>query len=139
MKEGSGGGGWSVALVRSETGERAWRETIASKAVVAEEISLEDAARMHGHAFDLKKRGSFLRLDLWRRFGCAVPRYDRRPPREPFGRRAGEILVSAQFALASSKAGRLIFAALPLGATGRLFASLRAVWMRRSSRGPGGA
>ena len=135
MKEGSGGGGWSVVLLRSEEGERVFREALASNALAAEEISIEDAARMHAHAFDLKKHGAFLRLGLWRRFGCAVPRYDRPAPREPFGRRAAELFVSAQFALASSRPGRLLFAALPLGATGRLFAALRSLWMRRASRG----
>ncbi len=136
MKEGIGGG-WSVVLLRSEAGERAFREAIASNAVAAEEISVEDAARMHAHAFDLKKHGAFLRLGLWRRFGCAVPLYDRPAPREPAGRRAAEIFVSAQFALASSRCGRLLFAALPLGATGRLFAAIRSLWMRRASRDAG--
>jgi hypothetical protein len=136
MKEGSGGG-WSVVLLRSEAGERAFREAIASNAVAAEEISVEDAARMHAHAFDLKKHGAFLRRGLWRRFGCAVPLYDRPAPREPAGRRAAEIFVSAQFALASSRCGRLLFAALPLGATGRLFAAIRSLWMRRASRDAG--
>ncbi len=139
MREKRDEEGWSVVLVRSERGEGAFREALASGAVAAREISLEEVFRMHAHAFDLKKRGAFIRLGLWRRFGCAVPRYDRPVPRASFARRLAEVVVSAQFALASSRPGRILFAAMPLGATGGIFARARTVWMRSASRWTRGA
>lgn len=133
-REGEGGEGWSIVIARSERGERLVERAIAGGALAAERIDAAAAARMHAHAFDLKKRGAFLRLALWARFGCAVPRYDRRPPRVGAGRRLAEALVSAQFAFCSSAAGRALFAVLPLGAAGRLFALARSVWMRGAAR-----
>jgi coenzyme F420 hydrogenase subunit beta len=133
-KEGSGTEGWSVVLVRTETGERLFDRAVRSRVIEAEPITVEAAERMHSHAFDLKKTGSFLRLRLWRGWGCAVPRYDRSGPRATAGRRLFELLLSLQFAVASSWAGRAVYRALPARALGGLFRLLRKRWMRSTAR-----
>lgn len=133
-REGEGGEGWSIVIARSERGERLVARAITEGTIVAEGVDPAAAALMHAHAFDLKKRGGFLRIGLWARFGCAVPRCDRRPPRVGAGRRIAEALVSAQFAFCSSAAGRALFAVLPLGAAGRLFALARDVWRGPAAR-----
>jgi coenzyme F420 hydrogenase subunit beta len=133
-KEGSGGSGWSVVLIRTETGERVFDRAMRSGIIEAETIGVEAAERMHSHAFDLKKTGSFLRLRLWRGWGCAVPRYDRSAPRVTIGRRAFEMVLSLQFALASSWAGRAVFRLLPARALGGFFRLLRKRWMRSTAR-----
>jgi len=131
-KEGSDSG-WSVVLARTEYGERIFNRAVAEGSIVAERITIGDAERMHSHAFDLKKTGAFLRLGLWSGWGCAVPRYDRSTPRAGLGRRMLEVPVSLQFALASSRVGRALFAALPARPAGRLFRLLRTLWMRATS------
>jgi coenzyme F420 hydrogenase subunit beta len=133
-KEGSGGEGWSVVLVRTETGERLFDRAARSGVIETEQITLEAAERMHSHAFDLKKTGSFLRLRLWSGWGCAVPRYDRSGPRAAVARRLFEIVLSLQFAVASSRGGRAVFRVLPARATGGFFRLLRKRWMRSTAR-----
>jgi hypothetical protein len=133
-KEGSGAEGWSVVLVRTDAGARAFDRALSAGVIAAEPIDLASAARMHSHAFDLKKTGSFLRLGLWRRWGCAVPRYDRPGPRAGAARRLFEIALSLQFAAASSRAGRSVFRMLPAHALGRFFRLVRKRWMRSTAR-----
>jgi coenzyme F420 hydrogenase subunit beta len=133
-KEGSGGEGWSVVLVRTEAGARVFENARRAGVVEAEPIALDAAERMHSHAFDLKKTGSFLRLRLWGGWGCAVPRYDRPGPRVSAARRLFEIALSLQFAASSSPAGRAAFRALPARALGRFFRMLRKRWMRTTAR-----
>lgn len=132
-KEGSEEG-WSVVLLRSEAGEEAFTRALERGSIAAERISLEEAELMHAHAIDLKKIGSFLRISLWKKFGCAVPSYDRPFPKVSFGRRAIELLVSLQFVIASSSIGRALFSALPLTGTGRLFSWVRKIWMRNAAK-----
>jgi hypothetical protein len=132
-KEGSGGDGWSIVLVRTKAGERMFDRAVRSGILEAEPISVEAAERMHSHAFDLKKTGSYLRLRLWRGWGCAVPKYDRPGPRVRVGRRVFEFVLSLQFAVASSWAGRAIFRVLPVRALGAFFRLLRTRWMRSTA------
>ncbi|MGD1048873.1 MAG: Coenzyme F420 hydrogenase/dehydrogenase, beta subunit C-terminal domain [Candidatus Krumholzibacteriaceae bacterium] len=132
-KEGRDGG-WSVVLVRSEHGERIFDRAVVEGSIVAERITIEEAEEMHAHAFDLKKTGAFLRLRLWSGWGFAVPRYDRPTRRAGLARRMLEVPVSLQFAFASSRAGRALFAILPVRPVGRLFRLLRTLWMRSASR-----
>jgi coenzyme F420 hydrogenase subunit beta len=132
-KERDGGDGWAVVLVRTETGERIMNRAMVSGVIVAEPVERGRVERMHSHGFDLKKTGSFLRLGLWRRWGCPVPRYDRRPPTVTRARRLLELFVSLQFAFSSSPAGRSLFRILPIGPMGRLFRLLRTGWMRYTS------
>jgi coenzyme F420 hydrogenase subunit beta len=132
-KEGSADG-WSVVLIRSETGQRLFDHAVRSGVIEAEPITVEAAERMHPYPFDLKKTGSFLRLGLWRRWGCAVPRYDRPGPRATAGRRLFEILLSLQFAIASTGAARAVFGVLPARALGGFFRLLRKRWMRSTAR-----
>jgi coenzyme F420 hydrogenase subunit beta len=129
-KEGSGGDGWAVVLVRTEKGEHIISRAVATGTLVAEPVSCLEVERMHSHAFDLKKTGSFLRLRIWRRWGCAVPRYDRPSPSVSLARRFLEVPISLQFALSSSAAGRLLFRVLPVRPMGGLFRLLRRSWMK---------
>lgn len=132
-KEG-GADGWSVVLIRSETGERLFDHAVRSGVIEAERITVEAAERMHPYPFDFKKTGSFLRLGLWRGWGCAVPRYDRPGPRAASGRRLFEIVLSLQFAVASTRVGRGVFRVLPAKALGGVFRALRKRWMRSTAR-----
>ncbi len=133
-KEGRGEDGWSVVLVRTEAGAGAFDRARRAGVIEAEPIALDEAERMHSHAFDLKKTGSFLRLRLWRGWGCAVPRYDRPAPRVGASRLLFEIALSLQFAAASSRVGRAVFRALPAQALGRFFRLVRKRWMRSTAR-----
>lgn len=131
-KESEGEKGWSIVLARSETGDAIVRGAADAGAIHIEEITVEEAAAMHSHAFDLKKKGAFIRLRLWKKWRIAVPGYDRPIPRFTAGRNIAEVFVSLQFILCSSRVGRAIFGVLPLGALGAVFRSIRKIWMKQS-------
>lgn len=124
--------GWSIVLTRSEYGSGLIREAADAGVIHIEEVSIEEATAMHSHAFDLKKKGAFIRLRLWKKWGLAVPVYDRPFPQLKSSRKIAEIFISLQFKICSSRLGRAIFGILPLGAMGLIFRSLRKVWMKRS-------
>ena len=131
-KEDESEEGWSVILTRSEEGERIVREAAEAGFIHIEGISLDEAAGMHSHAFDLKKKGAFIRLNLWKSWGRAVPVYDRIPPPQKLSRKITELFVSSQFIICTSVIGRALFNLMPLGVTGSFFRHLRKIWMRRS-------
>jgi coenzyme F420 hydrogenase subunit beta len=131
-KEDESEEGWSVILTRTDEGERIVRKAADAGFIHLESISLDEAADMHSHAFDLKKKGAFIRLDLWKSWGQAVPVYDRIPPKQKLSRRMSELFVSSQFIICSSFIGRAIFKLLPLGALGSFFRHLRKIWIKRS-------
>ena len=120
-KEESGGMDGRYVLTRTETGDRVFERAVRSGVIEAEPITVEAAERMHSLAFDLKKTGSFLRLGLWRGWGCAVPRYDRTGPRATAGRQLFELVLSLQFAAASSWAGASRFSSASRARARRLF------------------
>jgi hypothetical protein len=124
--------GWSLLLARSETGEVMVREAAAAGAVHLEEISAEEASNMHSHGFDLKKKGAFIRLKLWKGWGRNVPVYDRQPPQLGLRRKIVEVLVSLQFIICSSRPGRAVFRMLPIKVVGGVFRAARKIWMKRS-------
>ncbi len=128
-KEGIGSEGWSIVLTRTPKGEQIIDAAVESGAIHIEEISIDEAVRMHSHALDLKKSGAFIRLGMWKCFGVRVPAYMTEYPSISAGRRIVELLVSLQFAFCSSKAGKAIFGLLPLKVLGGLFRWLRKTWM----------
>ena len=131
-KEDESDEGWSIIITRTEKGEKIVREAADSGSIHIEQIPLEKAADMHSHAFDLKKKGAFIRLDLWKSWGRAVPLYNRERPSLKPARKIAELFVSAQFIICSSALGRSIFRFVPLRAMGTLFRHMRKIWMRRS-------
>ena len=126
--------GWSIVLARSERGVEIVSGASSAGAIHLEEISMDDAADMHSHGYDLKKRGAFIRLGLWKGWGRAVPEYDREPSSLKTGRKFVELLVSLQFIMCSSRPGRALFRILPLKAVGSLFRALRKLWMKKSKQ-----
>ncbi|MFO7915940.1 MAG: Coenzyme F420 hydrogenase/dehydrogenase, beta subunit C-terminal domain [Candidatus Krumholzibacteriales bacterium] len=126
--------GWSIVLARSERGVEIVSAASNAGAIHLEEISMQDAADMHSHGFDLKKRGAFIRLKIWKGWGRAVPEYDREPPPVKTGRKIVELFVSLQFIICSSRPGRAAFRILPLKAAGVVFRALRKLWMKKSKQ-----
>lgn len=133
-KEGTGDEGWAVLLARTPLGEAIVENAGRAGILHLEAISEEEAARMHAHAFDLKKTGAFLRLSLWKQWGRPVPRYDLPAPAVGVGRRLVEHLVSAQFVLCGSAAGRALFRAAPRRLLGAFFRWARKGWMATAAR-----
>ncbi|MBN1163710.1 MAG: Coenzyme F420 hydrogenase/dehydrogenase, beta subunit C-terminal domain [Candidatus Krumholzibacteriota bacterium] len=133
-KEGGEEEGWSVVLTRTGKGERIVREAAAAGIIHLEEIDPARAARMHAHAFDLKKTGAFIRLGLWKKWGFSVARYDISPPPVKIGRKIMEVVISLQFIICSSGPGRFLFRLLPVGALGYFFRQLRKSWIKISRK-----
>ncbi|TAN37971.1 MAG: coenzyme F420 hydrogenase [Verrucomicrobia bacterium] len=91
----------------------------------------EDAAAslaMHGHMLDFKKRGSYIRNRLRRRFGRAAPEYGLRPDPLPKSRWAVEFVVSFLFLVGGTRVARKILEWIPESVIGPLFNRLRLLW-----------
>lgn len=133
-KEGDWQGGWSLILTRSELGEEIVKRAAGDGVIELEPVSREEAVAMHSHGFDLKKIGAPIRLNLWRKFGRAVPEYRTEYPPSRFYRRIAEVFISVQFIACSSEAGRMMLRILPLKALGSFFRFLRRFWIKISKK-----
>ncbi|MBD3271572.1 MAG: hypothetical protein GF384_03420 [Elusimicrobia bacterium] len=69
------GEGRTVVVTRSEAGDTCISEAMASGAITAQPVSLQEAHRMHAHVLDYKKNGTAARIKLMKLFGRATPYY----------------------------------------------------------------
>jgi len=91
----------------------------------------EDAAAslaMHGHMLDFKKRGSYIRNCLRRRFGRGAPEYGLRPDPLPKSRWAVELVIDCLFLVGSTRGARKLLEWMPESVIGPLFNRLRLLW-----------
>ena len=93
-----------------------------------EEISVDEALSMHGHMFDFKKRGAFIRMGWRAALGKRVPDYGYRPKVIPFSRKLVEIAISSIFAICGTRLARRLVEFIPVGFIGPLFNALRKAW-----------
>lgn len=122
------GGGFSVVVARSETGEQILTSMQRAGLLSLEETSLEEALSMHGHMLDFKKRGAFIRIAWRRALGKPAPDFGYHPKYIPFSRKVVEVVISAIFALGGTRLARRVVEFVPLGVLGPLFDNLRKVW-----------
>jgi len=122
------GGGHSVITTRTPVMEAVINQMCHDKLLLAESIDAAESLAMHGHMLDFKKRGSYIRNRLRRRFGRAAPDYGRRPEPLPKSRWAVEFVVSSLFLVGGTRVARKIIEWIPESVIGPLFNRLRLLW-----------
>ena len=122
------GGGHSVFTTRTERMEAVVAEMIASGLLAAREEQAAQAADMHGHMLDFKKRGGYLRGRGRTMTGRPAPDHGYRPARVPFSRVLVEVVISGLFAAGGTRPARWLAARLPERVLGPLFNRLRLAW-----------
>ena len=122
------GGGVSVVITRSKKGENVLSSMQQSQLINMDEISLIEAMSMHGHMLDLKKRGTFIRMNWRKAMGKHIPDYGYSPKYIPVSRKLVEVIVSLAFAMCGTRTARKLVEFMPIGIIGPLFDMVRKVW-----------
>lgn len=122
------GQGFSVVLSRQPSMTAILKDMQASGKIHLEPIDPSEAANMHGHMIDFKKRGGFLRNELCHRLGLPAPDWGLIP--YPIGpaRFLIELVVSALFYLGGTRPARWGLERIPKSLLGPLFNHLRLAW-----------
>jgi coenzyme F420 hydrogenase subunit beta len=122
------GGGHSVITTRTPEMEAVVQRMIAAGLLTTESVDEFEAAGMHGHMIDFKKRGGYLRSRMRRLLGQPAPDFGLRPVPLPANRVAVEVVISSLFFLGGLRVSRWLVSLLPERVIGPLFNRLRLTW-----------
>jgi coenzyme F420 hydrogenase subunit beta len=126
------GKGFSVVVARNEKGREVLRQMQNQSLLHLEEIPVEEALNMHGHMFDFKKRGSFIR-GKWRKLsGKKSPDYGYVPEKITFSRYLVEMVISGIFLVCRTKPARFVVQLIPIKILGVVFNGTRKSWKQLS-------
>jgi coenzyme F420 hydrogenase subunit beta len=125
-------GGWSLILARSENGLKLLNEMQNIGKLHLEEISFDDALRMHSHGIDFKKRGAFLRIENLKKKGLPYPKYGYYPIDIPISRVRFEKILATLFKICSWKISRLFIEQMPVNIMGNIFVFARKLWKKKT-------
>jgi coenzyme F420 hydrogenase subunit beta len=126
------GGGHAIVVSRSKNSKRVLDELEANKLVHLEAISVGEALDMHGHMYDFKKRGSFLRMRFQKLIGKPTPHFGYHPSNIPLSRILVEVIISGLFLVGRFRLSRWIVQQIPISMIGPFFNRLRLSWKRIS-------
>jgi coenzyme F420-reducing hydrogenase beta subunit len=124
------GKGFSMIITRSDIGEQIVRRMETEGVLELQQISELDALEMHSHGYDLKKRGTFIRMKYRSWLGLRNPDYGYKISGFSFSRYLMEFIIDAMFILAGTRLARLTVERIPPGFIGRLFEKARKFWKR---------
>ncbi|MBA7526726.1 hypothetical protein ES705_18896 [subsurface metagenome] len=97
-----------------------------------DEKLLEEVLNMHGHMFDFKKRGAFVRMRFRSILGRKIPDYGIQPVRLGLTRYLVEIVIFGSIILCSNRVARWLLGFIPVGFIGRFFNFSRKSWKNMS-------
>jgi coenzyme F420 hydrogenase subunit beta len=124
------GKGFSMIITRSDIGEQIVRRMETEGVLELQQISELDALEMHSHGYDLKKRGTFIRMKYRSWLGLRNPDYGYKISGFSFSRYLMEFIIDAMFILAGTRLARLTVERIPPGFIGRVFEKARKFWKR---------
>lgn len=128
----SQGKGFSVIAVRSRMMADVFDEMLRQGKIDFRKEDLLEAASMHGHMIDFKKRGGYLR-NRWRKLtGRMAPDYGLRPTLVGFPRVLIEAFISSVFCICRTSVSRWVMEKIPEQFMGKLFNRLRFLWKSAS-------
>jgi coenzyme F420 hydrogenase subunit beta len=114
------GKGFSMIIARSAQGTDILRRMQEEGYIDLQPVPLNEAITMHSHGYDLKKRGSFIRIRLRKLFGLPVPDYGYTLKGFPLSRYLMEIVILSYFGT-WYPAGPFHHRTIPPSLVGRLF------------------
>ncbi|MFC2112799.1 Coenzyme F420 hydrogenase/dehydrogenase, beta subunit C-terminal domain [Bacteroidota bacterium] len=124
------GQGFSIIIPRSAAGQEIIETMHKEGWLEITPCTEEDAISMHSHGYDLKKRGSFIRIRIRKMFFRQIPDYGYKLSGFPISRYLMEFIISGLFlVLGSWPAGRIVELFKP-ALIGRLFEKSRTSWKK---------
>lgn len=124
------GKGFSMVLSRTLEGERILKEMEAKGLITLQPITQDDAITMHSHGYDLKKRGTFIRIKFRKFLGQPVPDYGYTLSDFTFIRYFMELIIGAMFLLLGTAPARWMVEQFSPSFIGKLFERSRNIWKK---------
>jgi coenzyme F420 hydrogenase subunit beta len=124
------GKGYSMVIARSEKGQvlldRMQEQGILDLKIISE----NEAITMHSHGYDLKKRGTFIRIKFRKLLGLPIPDYGYSVKGFSFIRYLMEVFITLMFLLLGTKLLQRAAELLPPAFIGKIFERSRTIWKR---------
>lgn len=128
------GKGFSMVLARSEKGQAILDEMAGEGRLELDPIGENEAIAMHSHGYDLKKRGTFIRMKYRRWLGKQNPDYGYVMKGFTLKRYLMEFIIDALFILMGTRMARFVVERIPPRLVGKLFERSRTVWKRSTKK-----
>jgi hypothetical protein len=124
------GKGFSMVISRTDAGKEILLQMEKEGLISLAPISGDDAITMHSHGYDLKKRGTFIRIKFRRWLGKSVPDYGYTLSGFPLSRYLMELIISILFLILGTKPARWAVERVSPSFIGRLFEKSRKLWKK---------
>lgn len=124
------GKGFSMVIARSDKGQKVIDRMQKEAILHLDTIDENEAITMHSHGYDLKKRGTFIRIKFRKIVGLPVPDYGYTLSGFSFLRYMMEIPITLMFLLLGTKFMHRLVELLPPAFIGRIFERFRNIWKR---------
>jgi coenzyme F420 hydrogenase subunit beta len=128
------GKGYSMVISRSEKGQAIIDQMLEEGVLTLDEITEDQAITMHSHGYDLKKRGTFIRMHFRRMLGIPNPDYGYKLKGFKFSRYMMEMVINLLFLMAGTTFARWVAEQIPPAVLGRLFEKTRTVWKKSTHK-----
>jgi coenzyme F420 hydrogenase subunit beta len=122
------GKGFAVVVGRTGKGSELITEMQEKGLLAFEEQKMDELASMHGHMFDFKKRGAFIRMRFRRFLFKKTPDYNILPEKTAFSRVMVELFISSVMAVCSTRLSRKLIQYIPIPVLGKMFNFIRIRW-----------
>jgi coenzyme F420 hydrogenase subunit beta len=124
------GKGFSMVIARSGKGQNILEQMQQQGVLDLQPIDENEAITMHSHGYDLKKRGTFIRIRYRKMLGLPVPDYGYTVSGFTFQRYAMEVFVNLMFLALGTKIMRWFVELLPPAFIGGIFERSRKIWKK---------
>ena len=124
------GKGFSMVISRSEAGENILQKMMQEDRLELSPLSEPEAVEMHSHGYDLKKRGTFIRMKYRSLLGKPNPDYGYEYKGFPKGRYLMEIVIDALFLISGTGFSRWVSEKIPPKVIGSVFEKARKFWKK---------
>lgn len=128
------GKGFSMVISRSAAGQEILLEMAKDGRLELNPIGEQEAIDMHSHGYDLKKRGTFIRMKYRSWLGKPNPDYGYILKGFTFSRYLMEIVIDALFLVLGTSFSRWVVERFPPGTIGMIFEKARKIW-KKSTHG----
>lgn len=128
------GKGFSMVLGRSHEGMRILNEMEQKGLISLQPITQDEAITMHSHGYDLKKRGTFIRIKFRKMLGLPVPEYGYTLSDFTFTRYFMELVIDAMFLLLGTTPARWMVEQFSPSSIGKLFERSRNIWKKSTHK-----
>ena len=128
------GKGFSMVLARSEKGQTIIDEMQEERVLQLDAINESEAIAMHSHGYDLKKRGTFIRIKFRSWLGRKNPDYGYIMKGFSVKRYIMEFVIDSLFIILGTRFSHFIIERIPPATVGKVFERSRNVWKKSTKK-----